>query len=160
MVHVETEILLFIVRYGSCLGKDSVVHYQLWCCFNTDSVVRYLERGSVVHYLTCCMFEQKFCFSLYDMEPIWTQILVFITSHIMQLGSSDIYSEVSFFTFLPNTYYSIDISPTFFSVALVNTGRRYIKCATGWTTKGLIHDKGEIFLFSKMTIPALRPDRP
>ena len=48
------------------------------------------------------------------MEHVWTQILVRIISHILQLGSSEIYSEVSFLTFLPNTDYSTDISCTFF----------------------------------------------
>ena len=121
---------MFIVRHGSCLGKDSVVHYPIWCYSNTDCVVHYLDRSSVVHYLTCCMFERmlcslsdteicglNFCFSLSVLEHVWTQFLVRIISHILQLGSSDIYSEVPFFTFLPNTDYSTDVSCNFFCLS-------------------------------------------
>jgi hypothetical protein len=66
-------------------------------------------RGSVL-YPKRWMFGQKFYFLLSDLEHVWSQILVFIISHILQLSSIDIYSEVFFFTFLPNTDYSTDIS--------------------------------------------------
>ena len=108
-------------------GQGFFVHYLIWCSSNTGSIVHYLDIGSVVHYLICCMFGQmffslpdtemyglNFCFPLSDMEHVWTQILVRIISHILQLGSSGIYSEVPFVTFLPNTGYSTDTSRILF----------------------------------------------
>jgi len=55
MFHVWAKVQLFIVRHGSFLGKDSVVHHQTWF-----------------------MFGQRFCCSLWDMVHVWAKILLFI----------------------------------------------------------------------------------
>lgn len=152
MVHVWTKILLLIIWYGAVLIQ--IMLFITWTEVLLFIICHaaYLGRGSV-HYLIWLMVGQKFSFSLSDMEHVWTHSGVII-SHILHLGSSDIYSHFCQIRTI------LLICPVIFSVALVNTGRRYIKFATGWTTKGLIPDKGDIFLFSKMTIPALRPDQP
>jgi hypothetical protein len=96
MVHVWAKILLFFIWYGAVLIQillfitwTEVLLFTIWhaACWGRRSV----------HYLIRWILGQKFCFSLSDMEHVWTPILVFIISHILQLGSSGIYSEVSFF---------------------------------------------------------------
>jgi hypothetical protein len=61
VVNICIQVALFITLYSVYLRTDTVVNYLIWCCFNTDSAVHYLDRVSVVHYLICCMFGQSFC---------------------------------------------------------------------------------------------------
>jgi hypothetical protein len=118
----------------------------------------------------CSLLGQRFCCSLSVMVHVWAEVLFVIWYgecffHFLiwsTYENSLCYSlfrtscNLAQLTYIPIFFYFcqtriviLRFPVILFSVAHVNIVRRYIKYAAGWTTKGLIPDIDEIFLFSK-----------
>jgi hypothetical protein len=172
LVHICARILLFVIWCGACLATDSGVHCQIWfmfwqrfCCSLSGMVLLY--------YRFCCsLLGRWFCCSLPNRLHVWAEVLFIIWYGECLDRSSAFHCLIwsmfghRFWCSLSRTSYKLAegtiirkflwshfcqirtillIFPVIFSVALVNTGRRYIKCATGSTTRVWFSTRARFF---------------